>query len=42
MFSVGHFVTPDVQLVAAVGRDLSIRNGIREDARLNLRILKIY
>ena len=42
MLSVGHFVTPDVQLVAAIGRDLSIRTGIREDARLNIRILKLY
>jgi hypothetical protein len=42
MFSIGHFVTSDVQLIAAIGRDLSIRSGIREDARLNVRLLKIY
>lgn len=40
----GDFVyTPGgIRLSAAIGRDLSIHSGIREDARLNVRLLKIY
>ncbi|QID17944.1 transporter [Nitrogeniibacter mangrovi] len=36
------FVTPTVQLMANYGRDIDVRNGLREDNRLNLRILKVF
>lgn len=36
------FVAPDVQLMVNYGRDLSVRNGLREDRRINLRLLKAF
>lgn len=36
------FVTPSVQLMANYGRDLSVRSGLREDNRINLRLLKVF
>lgn len=43
-FSVGTawFVAPDVQLMVNYGRDASVRNGLREDDRLNLRVMKVF
>lgn len=42
LFSVGHMIQPDLQVIASVGQDLSIRSGLKEEARFNLRFLKIY
>lgn len=43
-FSVGTawFPAPDVQLLANYGRDSSVRNGLREDDRFNLRVMKLF
>ncbi|MCM8567478.1 transporter [Thauera linaloolentis] len=38
----GWFIAPDLQLLASYGRDVSVRNGLREDDRLNLRVLKVF
>lgn len=42
LLSVAHFVSPSVQLLASYGRDLSVRTGVKEDQRLNLRVLKVF
>jgi hypothetical protein len=42
LFSVGHFVTPDTQALFSIGKDISIRTGIKEDARFNFRLMKIF
>ena len=36
------FVTPSVQLMFNYGRDLSVRSGLREDNRFNLRLLTVF
>lgn len=43
-FSLGaaFFVTPKTQLLATYGRDISVRQGPKEDGRLNLRLLQIF
>ncbi|WP_027015724.1 transporter [Comamonas composti] len=38
----GVFVTPKTQLVATVGRDLHVRQGFKENARINLRLLQVF
>ena len=42
LLSVGHFVASDTQLITSIGKDLSIRTGVKEDFRLNFRILKLF
>lgn len=42
LFSVGHFVSPDTQVIVSAGKDISIRTGIKEDARVNFRLLKLF
>jgi hypothetical protein len=43
-FSVGtgYWVTPSVQLIAAYGRDIKVENGFKEDARINVRLMKAF
>ena len=43
-FSVGGsvFVGPKTQLLMSVGRDLKVKNGFKENARLNLRLLQVF
>jgi hypothetical protein len=43
-FNVGtaFFVADKTQLVATIGRDISVRNGLKENARVNLRLLQIF
>lgn len=43
-FNVGvaHFLSPTQQILATVGRDSSVENGFRENARLNLRFLQVF
>lgn len=36
------FVTPSLQLMANYGRDLSVKNGFKEQHRVNLRVLKAF
>lgn len=36
------FVTPTVQILGTVGRDLKVDNGFKESSRFNLRILKVF
>ncbi|URI08761.1 transporter [Aquincola tertiaricarbonis] len=38
----GYFVGPRTQLLATVGRDLRVREGLRESGRVNLRLLQIF
>lgn len=38
----GWFFTPTTQLLATYGSDLSVDNGFKEDARLNLRLLTLF
>lgn len=37
-----YFVGPKTQLMAAVGRDLKVENGFKENFRLNLRLLQVF
>ena len=41
LFSVGHFLNPDTQVLVSIGKDVSIRTGIKEDARVNFRLMKL-
>jgi hypothetical protein len=36
------FIDPTVQLQVQAGQDLDVKNGLKEDARLNLRVLKVF
>lgn len=36
------FVSPTVQLMMSVGRDLKIDNGFKESSRVNFRVLKVF
>jgi hypothetical protein len=36
------FVTPSVQVLGSVGRDLKVENGFKESSRLNVRLLKVF
>lgn len=36
------FVTPTVQVMGSVGRDLKVDNGFKESSRFNIRILKVF
>lgn len=38
----GWFVAPTTQLLATWGRDLSVREGLKENNRINLRLLQIF
>lgn len=42
LLTVGHFVDKDTQLLVSYGQDASIRTGIKEEARFNLRLLKLF
>ena len=43
-FSLGasHFFSPTTQLVATYGQDIKVKNGFKENGRLNLRLLQIF
>jgi hypothetical protein len=40
--SVGHMLTPKLQIIGSIGQDIKVRNGVKEDLSLNLRILKFF
>lgn len=42
LLTVGHFLTPTWQVLGSFGQDLSVRTGVKEDLRLNLRLLKVF
>ncbi|SFV16475.1 transporter [Pseudoduganella namucuonensis] len=42
LLSIGHFVSPTVQLLGSYGRDFSVRTGLKEDHRFNLRLVKVF
>lgn len=42
LLSVGHFVTPSIQILGSYGQDISVRTGGKEDNRFNLRIVKVF
>lgn len=41
-FGVAHFIGPKTQLLATYGRDASVRQGFKENGRINLRLLQIF
>lgn len=41
-FGGSTFISPTQQILATYGRDLSVRNGFKEEHRLNLRFLQIF
>lgn len=41
-FGGSHFIGPKTQLLATYGRDISVRNGFKENNRFNLRVLQIF
>ena len=43
-FQIGgsHFVGPKTQILATYGQDISVKNGFKENGRLNLRLLQIF
>lgn len=42
LLTVGHFVTPSIQILGSYGQDLSVRTGVKEDNRFNLRLVKVF
>jgi hypothetical protein len=42
MLGGSYFVTPKAQLLATLGRDLSVENGFKEESRVNLRLLYVF
>lgn len=42
LFTLGHMLRPDLQILGSVGKDASVRTGLKEESRFNLRVLKIY
>ncbi|NQE30999.1 transporter [Herbaspirillum seropedicae] len=36
------FIGPKTQLLGAIGRDLYVQNGFKENARINLRLLRVF
>lgn len=42
MLGGSYFVTPKTQLLATLGRDLSVENGFKEESRVNLRLLYVF
>lgn len=42
LFTVGHMLRPDLQILGSLGKDASVRTGLKEESRFNLRFLKIY
>lgn len=41
-FTVTHFIEPTLQIQAQIGKDIEVEQGLKEDARLNLRLLKVF
>ena len=41
-FTVTHFIEPTLQIMARIGKDIEVEQGFKEDAHLNLRILKVF
>ncbi len=41
-FTVTHFIGPTLQIQAQIGKDIEVEQGFKEDARLNLRLLKVF
>jgi hypothetical protein len=39
---VAHFFNPTTQLIAQYGKDISIDSGLKEDNRVNLRLVKVF
>lgn len=42
LITVGHMILPDFQILASVGKDLSVRTGLKEEGRFNIRFLKLF
>lgn len=40
--TLSHFIAPDLQFLVEAGRDLSVEQGVKEEGRLNLRLLKLF
>ena len=42
MIGASHVLAPNWQLMGHIGRDLSVDNGVRENLRVNLRLMTIF
>lgn len=42
LVSVGHFMSPTWQVVASYGQDMNTDEGVKEDTRFNIRLLKAF
>lgn len=42
LLTVGHFLSPTWQVLASYGQDISVEEGVSEDHRFNLRLLKVF
>ncbi len=42
LLTVGHFLSPTWQVVASYGQDIEVEDGVKEDHRFNLRLLKVF
>lgn len=42
LITLGHFVTPTWQILVSYGEDAELKEGIAEESRLNMRLLKVF
>lgn len=42
MAGASYFISPRAQLLATLGKDISVENGFKENSRLNLRLLYVF
>lgn len=42
LLTLSHFISPRWQMLASFGQDISVDEGVEEDLRFNLRLLKIF
>ena len=42
LFTLGHFISPTWQILASYGQDISVEEGVSEDHRFNIRLLKVF
>lgn len=42
LWSIGHFLTPTLQILGSYGTDLSVDEGVEEAHRLNFRLVKVF
>lgn len=42
LFTVGHFLTPTWQVLGSYGQDFKVEEGVKEDHRFNIRLIKAF